>query len=159
MDLTHRADGIAQEDVQILSLAKGIEVFEIDGPFFFGMANKFDEGMRQIREKTRVRIIRMRKVPFMDASGLYNLENLCLTSKKNKIHIILSGINPEVKSMLDRANFAALIGEENICPNINDALARAEKILAEMQATEQVLEPHNLSLTFQRKHFSFLVSI
>lgn len=139
LDLTHEADGMSEEDIHILSLAKGIEVFEIDGPFFFGMANKFDEGMRQIREKTKVRIIRMRKVPFMDASGLYNLENLCKTSKKNKIHIILSGVNSEVQALLDRANFATLIGAENICPNINVALARAEKILTEMQAEEEQL--------------------
>lgn len=139
LDLTHEADGMAEEDVHILSLAKGIEVFEIDGPFFFGMANKFDEGMRQIREKPKVRIIRMRKVPFMDASGLYNLENLCKTSKKNEIHIILSGVNSEVQALLDRANFAALIGAENICPNINVALARAEKILEEIEAEEEQL--------------------
>lgn len=143
LDLSHEIEGLTEEDVT-LTLAKGIEVFEINGPFFFGMVSKFDEGMRQIKGKTKVRIIRMRKVPFMDASGLYNLENLCRMSLKAKIHIILSGVNPEVHNMLEQANFAAVIGAENICPNINVALVRAEKILEKIEALERMNAELNL---------------
>ncbi|GAB6011901.1 SulP family inorganic anion transporter [Viscerimonas tarda] len=112
-----------------LSLKKGIEVYEIDGPFFFGIANKFDESMRQIGEKSEVRIIRMRKVPFMDSTGLQNLKNLCMKSKKENIHVILSGVRPNVREMLRKTGFPQLIGEENICDNINIAVERANRFV------------------------------
>ncbi len=63
---------------ETLKIAKGIEVYEIDGPYFFGIANKFDEIMNQVGDKPKVRIIRMRKVPFMDSTGIHNLETLCM---------------------------------------------------------------------------------
>ena len=81
---------------EVLYLPRGIEVYEIDGPFFFGVANKFDEKMREIGDDPNVRIIRMRKVPFIDSTGLNNLETLCKSNKKEKIQIILSGDRPEI---------------------------------------------------------------
>jgi len=119
------SDGHEEE----LNLEKGIEVYEIDGPFFFGIANKFDESMRLIGDKAKVRIIRLRKVPFMDSTGLYNLKTLCEKSKKEGIQIILSGVRKDVRIMLERAGFAEIIGKENICDNINIALDRAKSFL------------------------------
>jgi len=113
-----------------LILPKGVEVYEIDGPFFFGIANKFDEKMRITGEKAIVRIIRMRKVPFIDSTGLHNLETLCMKAKNENICIILSGVRPNVREKLDKAGFRQLIGEENICSNINIALARANEVIA-----------------------------
>lgn len=118
-----------------LNIPKGVEVYEIDGPFFFGIANKFDEKMRLVGEKSKVRIIRMRKVPFIDSTALYNLESLCLKSKSENICIILSGVRPNVRAALEKADFPQLIGKNNICDNINIALARANEVLA--QLTEQ----------------------
>ncbi len=114
---------------EILDIRKGIEIYEIDGPFFFGIANKFDESIRQIGDKPTVRIIRMRKIPFMDSTGLYNLKNLCTKAKKENIHIILSGVRPNVREMLEKAGFPQLIGEDHICDNINMALERANEIM------------------------------
>ncbi|MDU1890728.1 MAG: sulfate permease [Dysgonomonas sp.] len=127
LDLT--GEGEIAHDDEILTLPDGIEVYEIDGPFFFGIANKFDESMRIIGDKSKIRIIRMRKVPFIDSTGLHNLESLCLKSKKDGIQVILSGVRPEVHRMIESSDIPEMIGEENICDNINVALERANAIL------------------------------
>lgn len=115
---------------EVLHIPDGVEVYEIDGPFFFGIANKFDELMREIGDKPRVRIIRMRKVPFIDSTGLNNLENLCKSAQKEKIHIILSGVNETVHASLYKSQVPYIVGEENICPNIHKAVERANEITA-----------------------------
>jgi SulP family sulfate permease len=113
-----------------LILPKGVEVYEIEGPFFFGVANKFEESMRMANiEKPKIRIIRMRKVPFMDSTGLHNLESLYRVSTKENIRIVLSGVNDPIKTMLDRSGFADKIGKANICSNINQALERVKALL------------------------------
>lgn len=112
-----------------LIVPKGVEVYEIDGPFFFGIANKFEETMVQLGDRPKLRIIRMRKVPFIDSTGIHNLTNFCRISQKENIRIILSGVNEEVHSTLAKAGFYDLIGEENICSNINHAITRAKEIV------------------------------
>lgn len=114
----------------MLQLPKGVEVYEIEGPFFFGLANKFEETMKKIGSSPDVRIIRMRKVPFIDSTGLNNLSNLIRMSKKDKTVIVLSGVNKQVRNAIKKANIDKRIGDENICNNITEALARAEKIIA-----------------------------
>ncbi len=113
---------------EVLQLPKDVEVYEIDGPFFFGIANKFDDIMRGIRTKPNFRIIRMRKVPFIDATGLNNLESLCRNSNKEKIQVILSGVNDHVKDKIEFSGIPDIIGKENICANIHLAVARATKL-------------------------------
>lgn len=114
-----------------LTIPKGVEVYEINGPYFFGVATQFEELMDEFRDKSRVRIIRMRKVPFIDSTGIHNLANLCEMSSKRKITVVLSGVNPKVHSALQKANFYNILGEKNICPDINVALARANEVLKE----------------------------
>lgn len=114
-----------------LTIPKGVEVYEINGPYFFGVATQFEELMDEFRDKSKVRIIRMRKVPFIDSTGIHNLENLCEMSSKRKITVVLSGVNPKVHSALQKANFYNILGEKNICPDINVALARANELLKE----------------------------
>ena len=84
--------------------------------------------MAQLGDRPKVRVIRMRKVPFIDSTGIHNLESLCRMSQKEKITVVLSGVNPNVHRVLEKASFYALLGEENICPNINVALERARKL-------------------------------
>lgn len=112
-----------------LNIPKGVEVYEIEGPYFFGIANKFEEQMIVIGDRPKVRIIRMRRVPFIDSTGIHNLANLCEMSKKENIKIILSGVNEKVHGTLEKANFYELIGKDNICSHINIALGRAEDIV------------------------------
>ena len=108
-----------------LILPKGIEVYEIEGPFFFGIANKFEGVMRRVGDKPNVRIIRMRKVPFIDSTGSRNLYNLIESSQKESIQILLSGVNKDVRETLKKTGIEALVGSQNVCSNINEALALA----------------------------------
>lgn len=112
-----------------ITIPAGVEVYEINGPYFFGVATQFEELMSDFRDKSKVRVIRMRKVPFIDSTGIHNLSNFCEMSFKNKIFVVLSGVNPQVHSALHKAGFYDLVGEKNICPNINVALSRAEEIM------------------------------
>ena len=118
-------EGEIHHDEEVLSLPKGVEVYEIDGPFFFGVANKFDGVMKSMGDKPKVRIIRMRKVPFMDSTGLHNLESLFRLSNSEGIRLILSGVNEYVHRVLTKAGFDQKIGAENICANINEAVEKA----------------------------------
>lgn len=112
-----------------ITIPAGVEVYEINGPYFFGVATQFEELMSEFRDKSKVRVIRMRKVPFIDSTGIHNLSNFCEMSFKNKIVVVLSGVNPQVHNALHKAGFYDLVGEKNICPNINVALSRAEEIM------------------------------
>ena len=112
-----------------LMVPKGVEVYEINGPYFFGIANKFEEQMVQLGDRPKVRIIRMRKVPFIDSTGIHNLTNLCKMSKKERVTIVLSGVNEKVHHVLEKSGFYELLGEENICENINVAIDRANQII------------------------------
>ncbi len=112
-----------------LSLPKGVEVYEIEGPFFFGVANKFEEIMKQVNDKPKVRIIRMRKVPFIDSTGVHNLENLIKMCNKDKTTVLLSGVNDNVRKVLLQVELDKKIGLENICSNINEAIEKAAKLV------------------------------
>lgn len=112
-----------------LIIPAGVEVYEINGPYFFGIATKFEETMAQLGDRPKVRIIRMRKVPFIDSTGIHNLTSLCKMSQKEKITIVLSGVNEKVHKTLEKSGFYELLGKQNICPNINVALDRAKEII------------------------------
>ena len=123
-----------ESDIQVkeenLIVPEGVEVYEINGPYFFGIATKFEEIMANMGDRPKVRIVRMRKVPFIDSTGVHNLTNLCEMSHKENIQIVLSGVNEKVQKVLEKTGFLyTLIGDENICPNINVALERAKNIL------------------------------
>ena len=120
---------IKLENNEHLIIPDGVEVYEINGPYFFGAGNRFEEIMARFGNRPKVRIIRMRKVPFVDSTGIHNLTNLCTMSQKEGIQIVLSGVNPNVHGVLARSGFYELLGEENICSHINIALAKAKEIV------------------------------
>jgi len=116
-------------NLEHLTIPEGVEVYEINGPYFFGAGNKFEEIMGSLgHRRPRVRIIRMRKVPFVDSTGIHNLTNLCLMSQKEGIQVVLSGVNPTVQTVLHKAKFDELVGSDNICSHINLALERARQL-------------------------------
>ncbi len=123
------SEGEIYHEDEKLDLRKGVEVYEIDGPFFFGIANKFDECMKVLGDKPKVRIIRMRKVPSMDTTGLHNMQSLYRLSDKENIRIVLSGVNEQVRKVLEKSDLYHRIGEENVCSNINEALQKANSYL------------------------------
>lgn len=118
-------------NLEHLTIPQGVEVYEINGPYFFGAGNKFEEIMGRFGDRPKVRIIRMRKVPFIDSTGIHNLTNLCIMSQNDGIKIVLSGVNPKVQATLHKAGFDTLLGNENICSHINIALAKAAEIVKE----------------------------
>ena len=118
-----------------LLVPEGVEVYEINGPYFLGVANKFEEVMAMMGDRPKVRIIRMRKVPFIDSTGIHNLESLCKMSHKENIRIVLSGVNPRVHEVLKHAGFYDILRKDCICSHINEALAKAESLIRELQDT------------------------
>ena len=132
IDLNEDAD-MERGNLDHLTIPKGVEVYEINGPYFFGAGNKFEEMMGNFGDRPKVRVIRMRKVPFIDSTGLHNLENMCLMSQREGISIVLSGVNEKVDAVLRRNGFAQLLGNENICNHIDLALARAQEITNQPQ--------------------------
>lgn len=114
---------------EFLDLAPGVAVYEIDGPFFFGAATKFDEMMRVAPHETPiVRIIRMRRVPFIDSTGLHNLQILIESSHKEGIEIVLSGVRENVRDAIHRSHIDNLLQRDLICDHISKAVKVANRI-------------------------------
>lgn len=132
-------EGTDSPNHEVLDVAKGVSVYEIDGPFFFGIATKFDELMRStMHNKPIVRIIRMRKVAFIDATGLHNLEILIKSSQSEGIHIVLSGVRPNVREVLEHAGIDRLIGDDHICDHITKAVVMANAIATQTPSNKKV---------------------
>ena len=129
IDLNEDAD-MERGNLEHLTIPKDVEVYEINGPYFFGAGNRFEDIMARYGRHPKVRIIRMRKVPFIDSTGLHNLENMCLMSQKEGVTVVLSGVNEKVEGVLKRNNFERIVGEKNICNHIDLALARASEIVS-----------------------------
>lgn len=108
---------------------KSVEVFEINGPFFFGAASTFKDAARVIEEPPKVRIIRMRNVPAIDATGIHILREFYHDSIKQGTKLILSGVHTQPMVAMTQAGLLNLFGEENIYGNIDDALDRAREII------------------------------
>ena len=127
------ADTDVQGNLEHLIIPEGAKVYEINGPYFFGIGNKFEEMMGDTRanERAKVRIIRMRKVPFIDSTGVHNLSNMCRMCSQLGVKVVLSGVNPNVMAVLEKAGMDRQVGKENICSHISLALKRAKEILAE----------------------------
>lgn len=121
------------ENTPRLAIPSGVEVFEVNGPFFFGVANKFEEAEKQVTKKPKIRIIRLYRVPFMDATGLSNLRSFIRKSQGNGITVIISGPVKSVYEALEKNGFPELVGSDNICADINLALKRAETLLETMR--------------------------
>ncbi len=119
------------EHDETLSIPEGTEVFEIEGPFFFGVANKFDEVMRD-RDAMPIRVLRMRRVTFIDSTGLHNLEIFIKSSHDEGRVIILSGVHENVEKSLRKSGIVKLVGKENVCSDIHLALERAKEVSKEI---------------------------
>ncbi|GIK59468.1 MAG: sodium-independent anion transporter [Ignavibacteriaceae bacterium] len=115
--------------IQNKKVPDGVEVFEINGPFFFGAVSKFRDTVRIIENPPKIIIIRMRDVPAIDSTGIHALEQLLKDTKKHGTHLVLSGVHTQPLIALAQADFIEKIGEENVHGNIDDALDRTREIL------------------------------
>ena len=130
-EIDPNADSDVMGNLDHLTIPEGVKVYEINGPYFFGIGNKFEEMMGDMGGRAKVRIIRMRKVPFIDSTGVHNLQNMCRMCSQMGVKVVLSGVNPKVMKVIEDAGMDDVVGKENICSHINIALKRAEQILAE----------------------------
>ena len=128
-EIDPNADSDVQGNLEHLTIPEGVKVYEINGPYFFGIGNKFEEMMGDMGGRAKVRIIRMRKVPFIDSTGVHNLQNMCKMCSQMGVKVVLSGVNPKVMKVIEDAGMDDVVGKENICSHINLALQRAQQIL------------------------------
>lgn len=131
LELHASGDDGHQGQSERLTLPEGVEVYEIEGPFFFGIANRFEEVTSVTQAAPPVRILRMRSVPFMDSTAVRNLGILVATSQRSGTRLILSGVNERVHSTLRATGLADLIGDTYICPDIHRALEVASVYIVE----------------------------
>lgn len=118
-----------EEDPDSISLRVVPEhtlVYEVSGPMFFGAADKIMT--ISVKEDTKCLVIRMRSVNALDATAMHSMEQLYDMCEKKKIQMILSHVNEQPKSVMDKAGFSQKVGEKNFCAHIDDALARANEI-------------------------------
>ncbi|MDK2967260.1 SulP family inorganic anion transporter [Lacrimispora sp.] len=113
----------SKDSIDLKPVPKHVAVFEVSGPMFFGAAQKFSQLI--IDERKTVLILRMRSVPAMDATALKSLEKLHQDLKKKHVTLILSHVNEQPMSMMNRAGFLDLVGRENLAGSIDEALSFA----------------------------------
>lgn len=112
------------------AIPKDISIYEISGPLFFASARKYTETIRRLGLKSRIIIIRMRHVPFIDTTGIHNLKDTLKALYANDTIIMLSGVNEQVKSDLKKHNFDKYIKGENIFNDFETTLNQAKEQLA-----------------------------
>ncbi len=110
-------------------IPEGVEVYEINGPFFFGAASTFKDAIRSMEDPPKVRIIRMRNVPAIDATGLQTIREFYKEWKQMGTTLVLSGVHTQPLVAMTQSGVFDIVGEENIHGNIDDALDRAREIL------------------------------
>jgi sulfate permease, SulP family len=119
------------ETMEKLNVPKGFEVYEVSGPLFFGVAHNFKEALTNIHRQPKGLILRMRQVPFVDATGIHNLKEMLKSFLAQKITVILSGVQPDVYEPLEKAGIIEMLGPENVCSNVDAAIQRSWDIQKE----------------------------
>ena len=125
---TEDEETASMENTDRLDIPAGVEIYEIDGPFFFGLASRFEELEQMKKPGTKVRIIRMRKVPFIDSTGVNNLRSLCERTRKRGVTVILSGVTDKVQATLVKFGVDKELGADHIFPHIVPALEKAKEL-------------------------------
>jgi SulP family sulfate permease len=110
---------------------EGVDVFEISGPMFFGAAYKFKDSMRFIEKKPEILILRMRKVPVIDATGLHTIKDVLQMCEKDGTRLIMSGVQPAVMQELQNSRLLFRIGKRYVLPDFAVALGVAREVLEE----------------------------
>ncbi len=111
------------------NIPPAIRIFEISGPFFFASAKQYCEVIKTTGLQSKILIIRMRHVPFMDSTGLNNLKEVVKQLQNSHIKVLFSGVRPQVKADIDKKGITDLVGEENIFSKFDDALKSAVEMI------------------------------
>jgi len=129
------------EEFETFEIPQEVQVFHIKGPFFFGIANKFEEVEKEIRKKSSVRILRFNRVPFIDSTGLKNLRSFIDRCHSKNIFVIFSEVQPKVFDSLKKDSIVAMLTWDNICPDIETALSRAKELIHFMEIEQKKDKP------------------
>jgi len=117
--------------LSVFSIPPGVEIYEINGPLFFGAANRFDEIDRQVSAKPKVRILRFRDVPLIDSTGMHALRGFYDKSKRKGIRLVITGLHVQPLNEMVKSNLYDLIGEDNVFSSMKEAINRATELLKE----------------------------
>jgi sulfate permease, SulP family len=120
-------------DISKYKIPVGVEVFELNGPFFFGVVYKFKDSIKLIEKKPKVLIIRMRNVPVIDATGLHSIEDLLLGCNRDKTRLILSGLQPLVYDELLKSRLLFKIGKRYVVAQFENAIRLAAQVIKETE--------------------------
>lgn len=134
LDAADAADADASDPDAISKkvVPDGVEVYEINGPFFFGVADLLINTLEHMSKAPKIFILRMRNVPAVDATGVHALENFYEACSKRGTVLVLSGVNPEPHKTLQKMGFINIVGADNVTNHIDKALARASVLLEDM---------------------------
>jgi SulP family sulfate permease len=127
------AEMLAEEvgdELRTQPVPRGVDVYEINGPFFFGAAETFKDTLARVAGKPKVLILRMRRVPAIDATGLHALKDVVLRSRRDGTTVLLCEVQEQPLQALQRSAWIEEIGEERILPTLDAAIARASEELA-----------------------------
>ena len=111
------------------NIPSGVEVYEINGPFFFGAAEKFKHTLSDVSRRPRVLIVRMRNVPVIDSTAMHALKDLVRRTRAEGTQVLLSDVNSQPLIALGRAGLLDEIGEENLFGDVDAALEAARQRL------------------------------
>ncbi len=134
-DISKTIPAVVDTDVieDYSEIPREIAIYEISGPLFFGSAKHYSEVIKSTGLKSKIMIIRMRHVPFVDATGLTNLKEALKILTQSDIRVILSGVNENVAADLENFNIIKMIGKDSVFPVFDDALEYAKKHVVTMR--------------------------
>ncbi len=124
---TYYDDESDPDAIELRDIPKGIRVYEISGPMFFGAADRLAD--ITLKDFTKCLVIRMRGVPAVDATAMHSLEQLYEDCKRHNVQLVFSHVNEQPYKTMQKDGFVDLIGADNFCAHIDDALARAISLL------------------------------
>ena len=129
---TENEESLFEEELS--EIPKNVLIYEINGPLFFGASQKFQEVITDLNKQPEILILRMRHVPFIDATGINRLKEMCVQLQEKGTTIIISGANHEVKHEMLKADLYSIIDKHNILLNIQDAMQRATELSSKKQS-------------------------
>jgi sulfate permease, SulP family len=117
------------DEMRAEPVPRGVDVYEINGAFFFGAAETFKDTLARVAGKPKVLILRMRRVPVIDATGLHALKDVVHRSRRDGTMVLLCEVQPGPLDVLRRSVLIDELGAEHICPTLDAALAHAREEL------------------------------
>ncbi len=127
--MLHWPPALNQTESQPVSVKGSIRIYEINGPFFFGAADKFLNAVGSIDHETKVLILRMRNVTAMDATALNAFKRMIKVCHHRGIALFISGINKQPYAVLEKAELISVIGEHRFYETISEAVASASDVI------------------------------